>query len=97
MFLRVLLPDGSTSVMKAKPAAPLRSVLVTLLNKKSDLPITSVEVFPLHSEKVSVYIMCISTCRHHSYIYFKFSVKCTNLEKSLFIPGSNLNGIISWY
>ena len=52
-FLRVLLPDGSTTVMQVKSSDSLRSVLATLLNKKSSLPITSIEVFPLESDRVS--------------------------------------------
>ncbi|XP_067936118.1 regulator of G-protein signaling 12-like isoform X3 [Watersipora subatra] len=50
-FLRVLLPDGSTTVMQVKSSDSLRSVLATLLNKKSSLPITSIEVFPLESDR----------------------------------------------
>lgn len=53
-LLRVVLPDGSTSVMQAKPSDSLRSLLATLLSKKSDLSITSIEVFPLDSDRVSV-------------------------------------------
>ena len=51
-LLRIVLPDGSTSVLQAKPTDSLRSLLATLLSKKSDLSIAAIDVFPLNSDKV---------------------------------------------
>ena len=54
-----MLPDGSTSVLQAKPTDSLRSLLATLLSKKSDLSIAAIDVFPLNSDKVRRKLICM--------------------------------------
>lgn len=51
-LLRVILPNGSTSVIQARSKDSLRSLLVTLLAKKSDLSVAGIDVFSVDDDKV---------------------------------------------
>ena len=52
-FCRVIMPDGSTTVVCARPGQTIRTVLGKLCDKRS-LSIAGVDVFLLGSDKVSL-------------------------------------------
>jgi hypothetical protein len=66
-FCRVILPDGSTTVVCAKPGQNVRTVLGRLCEKRS-LSIAAVDVFLLGSDKVRIqHISGINLVYVHAY------------------------------
>ena len=81
-----MLPDGSTSVLQAKPTDSLRSLLATLLSKKSDLSIAAIDVFPLNSDKVRQKLICMPNSHMlTASCAFAYECACQHLTPTYYI------------